>query len=101
MASRCNCDECVDDPTLTCSYTGEDITVEVVYVANAYKGHLVLCPGGSNGLIGGLLHQLDPPQHYSHMGIAVSDFNLFRHCTALPSRLTAEEYYEGSVFGVA
>jgi hypothetical protein len=101
MSNRCNCDECVDDPTLTCSYTGEDISVEAVYVANAYKGHLVLCPGGSNGLIGGLLHQLDPPQHYSHMGIAVSDFDLFRHCTALPSRLTAEEYYEGSVFGVA
>lgn len=101
MASQCNCEECVDDPSMTCSYTGDYVTVEAVYVANAYKGDMVLCPGGSNGQIGGLLHQLDPPQHYSHMGIAVSDFSLFRHCTALPDRLTADEYYDGNVFGVA
>ena len=77
------------------------MSVESVYIANAYKGHLILCPGGANGQIGGLLHQLDPPQHYSHMGIMVADFDLVRHCTALPSRLTAEEYYSGSVLGVA
>ena len=101
MANRCNCDACVDDPAYTCSYTGEYRSVETVYVANAYKGHLILCPGGSNGQIGGLLHQLSPPQHFSHMGIAVADFSLFRHCTALPDRLVTDEYYSGSVFGIA
>jgi hypothetical protein len=101
MAERCNCDECVTDPSLTCSYTGDDVSTEAVYIANAYKGHLILCPGGANGQIGGLLHELTPPQHYSHMGIMVSDFDLVRHCTAAPTRLTAKEYFSGSVLGVA
>jgi hypothetical protein len=100
MATLCNCDECVPDPTLTCSYTGDDVSVAVVYLANAYRGHLILSPGGANGQIGGLLHQLDPPQHYSHMGIMVADYDLIRHTTAVPARLTAEEYYTGSVLGV-
>jgi hypothetical protein len=100
MAKPCNCDECVKDPRFTCSYTGDDVSVATVYVANAYRGHLILSPGGANGSIGGLLHQLDPPQHFSHMGIMVADYDLIRHTTAVPGRLTAEEYYTGSVLGV-
>src|SRR5262249_40640975 len=73
----------------------------LVYVANAYRGNLILCPGGANGSIGGLLHQLDPPQHYSHMGIMVADHDLIRHTTAVPKRLSAEEYYAGSILGVS
>lgn len=101
MAHRCNCDSCVADPRVVCSYTGDDVSVPVVYVANAYRGHLILSPGGPAGQIGGLLHQLDPPQHYSHMGIVVNDFDLFRHSTASPGRLTADEYYTGSILGVS
>ena len=54
MAERCNCDDCVADPSLVCSYTGDDISVPSVYVANAYRGHLILSPGGPAGQIGGL-----------------------------------------------
>ena len=61
----------------------------------------ILCPGGANGLIGGLLHSLNPPQHYSHMGIMVADHDLIRHSTASDDRLTADEYYTGSILGVA
>jgi hypothetical protein len=97
MAPRCNCDACVENPGLTCSYTGDDVTVQAVYVANAYRGNLILCPGGANGPIGGLLHQLRPPQHYSHMGIMLADHDLVRHCTAEPGWLTADEYYTGTI----
>lgn len=100
MADLCNCDECIPDPHWTCSYTGEDVSISVVFIANAYRGHLILSPGGANGPIGGLLHQLDPPQHFSHMGIMIADYDLIRHTTAVPKWLTAEEYYTGSVLGV-
>ena len=101
MAEPCSCDACVADPGWTCSYTRDDVTIQAVYVANAYRGNLILCPGGANGQIGGLLHQLDPPQHYSHMGIVVADYDLIRNCTASPSRMTSDEYYSGSVLGVS
>jgi hypothetical protein len=51
------------------------------------------------GPIGGLLHDLDPPQHYSHMGIFVADYSLIRHCTMSPRRLESPEYYTGSILG--
>jgi hypothetical protein len=91
------CSDCTDDPAWTCSYTGEDQSVSSVYIANAHKGDLLLTPGGSMGTIGGLLHQLAPPQHFSHIGIMVADHTLIRHCTANQDRLTAAEYYTGSV----
>ena len=103
MGSPCNCDECVPDPSLTCSYTGEDITAEDHYIANAYKGNLILSPGGgsSSSNIGRLLHNLSPPQHYTHMGIMVNDYYLIRHSTAITDRISAEEYYSGTILGVA
>src|SRR5215471_6503298 len=97
----CNCADCAQDPSMTCSYTGQDVSVSVVYIANAYRGNLILCPGGANGQIGGLLHQLTPPQHYSHMGIMVADFDLIRHTTASAQRLTADEYFTGNILGVS
>lgn len=96
----CNCQDCPPDPNLTCSYTGDDVSVLANYVANAYRGNLILCPGGDNGQIGGLLHQLDPPQHYTHSGIFVANHDLIRHCTASPGRLTAPEYYSGTILAV-
>lgn len=98
---RCSCDDCPPDPRLTCSYTGTDESVLSVYVANAYRGDLLLSPGGSTGVIGGLLHDLDPPQHYTHMGIFVANHDLVRHCTAVEDRYTAPEYYDGSILGVS
>lgn len=96
----CDCNSCPADATLTCSYTGEDEYVEDAYFANAYRGNFLLTPGDARGVIGGLLHALNPPQHYSHMGIFVADHSLIRHCTSSQERLTAKEYYSGSLLGV-
>jgi len=99
----CDCSSCPPDPTMTCSYIGEDQYVEDAYLANAYRGNLFLTPGDARGVIGGLLHSLTPPQHYSHMGIVVADtdHSLIRHCTSSEERLTAKEYYSGSLLGVS
>ncbi len=97
----CNCGDCPPDPNLTCSSTEDHVSVMKNYVVGAWRGYLILCPGGDNGQIGGLLHQLDPPQHYSHMGIFVTNRgDLIRNCTASPGRLTAPEYYSGNILGV-
>ncbi len=100
MADRCNCDDCEPNPAVVCSFTGEEVSVLSVYIANAYRGDLILSPGGPAGQIGGLLHQLVPPQHYSHMGIMVRNHDLIRHSTASPQRLTSDEYYTSDVLGV-
>lgn len=96
----CDCSSCGPNPSFTCSYSGEDETVDDAYIANAYRGNLLLCPGSGAGVIGGLLHALTPPQHYSHMGILVANYNLVRHCTCSSEWLTASEYFTGSVLGV-
>ena len=95
----CNCADCPPDPSLACSYSGEDVIVQDAYIANAYRGNLFLCPGSAMGPIGGLLHDLDPPQHYTHMGIFVADMDLIRHCTMSEDRLNAPEYYSGTILG--
>ena len=97
----CDCGSCGPDPSHTCSYSGEDVTVTDAYIANAYRGNMFLCPGDSAGPVGGLLHSLTPAQHYSHMGIFVADHDLIRHCTCSSERLTADEYFTGSVLGVS
>jgi len=96
----CDCNSCPPDPAVACSYIGEDQYVEEACLVNAYRGNLFLTPGDASGVIGGLLHSLTPPQHYSHMGIVVADHNLIRHCTSSQDRLTAGEYYSGSLLGV-
>jgi hypothetical protein len=98
--SPCNCNSCDPDPKLTCSYSGQDYYVEDAYLANAYPGNLLLTPGDSRGVIGGLLHALTPAQHYSHMGIVIAN-TLIRHCTSSQERLIAKEYYSGSLLGIA
>jgi hypothetical protein len=95
----CPCGVCPSDPSQACSYTGTDKAVFTAYVANAYRGDLILCPGSSAGPIGGLLHDLAPVQHYSHMGIFVADQFLIRHCCDSQERLQAPEYYTGTILG--
>lgn len=56
-------------------------------IANAKKGHLILVPGGSAGMIGGLLSQIDPAQYFSHMAIMTKDKVELRHATASSERL--------------
>jgi hypothetical protein len=75
------------------------VPVFTAYMANAYRGDLILCPGNAAGPIGGLLHTLTPVQHYSHMGIFVADQFLIRHCTSSQERLQAPEYYTGEILG--
>jgi hypothetical protein len=99
--NRCNCNDCPPNLEFACSYAGEEIAIANAYVANAYKGDLILSPGGAGGTIGGLLHTLSPPQHYSHMGIMLEDFDLVRHCTDSEERLNAKEYFSGSILGTA
>jgi hypothetical protein len=95
----CNCAECPPDPNFACSNTGEDVIVQDAYIANAYRGNLLLSPGSALGPIGGLLHDLNPPQHYTHMGIFVADLSLIRHCTMSDDRLNEKKYYTGTMFG--
>jgi hypothetical protein len=61
---------------------------------NASKGDVVLAPSG-NGLIGQLLTQVDPPQHYSHSGIMTRNYDEITHCTANEARVQA--YPQGSI----
>jgi hypothetical protein len=100
VVDACNCDDCPSDPNSVCTPTGEEVSVLRVYLPTAYKGNLILCPGGSMGIVGGLLHQVNPPQHYSHMGIMVRDQDLIRHSPASSERLTSDEYFTGHVLGV-
>ncbi|MDA4118691.1 MAG: hypothetical protein OK455_10150 [Thaumarchaeota archaeon] len=100
IGKQCNCDDCPPDPRISCQYDGSPVTyVVTAYIQNARKGDLLLCPGGGGGIIGGLLHALDPPQHYSHMGIMTKNFYWVRHSCGIDDRLTADEYATGSIFG--
>src|SRR5690348_13943854 len=66
---------CQPDPRVTAQLTGEPPPRAVLpwRIANARKGDLIMCPGGSGGMIGGLLSQIDPAQYFSHMGIMTAD----------------------------
>jgi hypothetical protein len=65
-----------------CQFTGkyEDRTVPA-RIMNARKGDIILVPGG-NGLIGGLLAHVSPPQRYAHTGIMTRNFDEISHATA-------------------
>ena len=85
------------DEGWVCQATPE--THEVVTPArflNALKGDVILSPGG-NGLIGGLLQQVSPAQHYSHSGIMTRNYDQVTHSTASEARLL--DHSNGSVFG--
>jgi hypothetical protein len=101
IGQQCDCsDQCPPDPRISCQYDGGDPNfVRTTYIQNARKGDLILVPGGGSGIIGGLLHSLDPAQHYSHMGIVTKNFRWIRHSCGIDDRLTADEYATDSIFG--
>lgn len=81
---------CPPDPRITCQLIPADASkkkwvrdwVKLPWrIQNARKGDLIMSPGGSTGVIGGLLSQLSPPQHYTHMGIMTRDKVEIRHAT--------------------
>lgn len=82
---------CPPDPRITCQLIPADPAlkdwvkdwVRIPWrIANALKGDLIMSPGGNNGVISSLLSQLNPPQHYTHMGIMTKDYVEVRHATA-------------------
>ena len=65
-------------------------------ILNAKKGDVILSPGG-NGLIGGLLKQVSPPQRYSHTAIMTRNHYEVSHSTGSDSWL--EDHANGSILG--
>ncbi len=112
LGTVCQTGDCLDqqpicppDPRITCQLIPADPSKKTWIkdwvltpwlVANAQKGDLILCPGGSGGPIGGLLSQLSPPQHYTHMGIMTRDQVEIRHATASDDWL--QDHPNGSIF---
>ena len=89
---------CTPDDRVTAQLTDQSHTVVVLpwRISNAEEGHLLMVPGGSGGMIGGLLSQIDPPQYYSHMAIMTRDQVEFRQATASAPRLKAFPHYAGT-----
>lgn len=91
---------CPPDPRLTCQLVDVlDLVEDPAHFKNAKKGDLFLCPATSDGMIGGLLGALDPPQHYTHMGIFIDNGRTIRHCTVSGQWLKDEQNMNGSIFG--
>ena len=53
---------------------------------NARRGDVILAPGG-DGIIGGLMLRVTPPQLYSHSGIMTRNFDEIAHSTGSQDRL--------------
>ena len=94
--------ECIPDEEppadgLACQLTEEWAWVTYpARVINAKKGDTVLSPGG-NGVIGGLLKNLSPPQVYAHCGIMTKNYTEIRHSTGTDEYL--EDHLRGSFLG--
>lgn len=72
---------------LVCQLTDE--AVDVLMPArwmNARRGDVILAPGG-DGIIGGLMLRVTPPQLYSHSGIMTRNFDEIAHSTGSQDRL--------------
>ncbi|PFU61981.1 hypothetical protein [Bacillus thuringiensis] len=92
---------CHSDARVTAQLTNEPPPNNIVKpwrIKNAFKGNLIMSPGGPSGLVGGLLKRLDSPQLYSHMGIMVEDHTGIRHVTSTNERI--EMFYNGSILGI-
>ncbi len=68
--------------------------------ANARKGNLLLAPGGPAGFIGGLLRQVNPAQHYSHIGILTRNHDMVTHSTFSEDRLNDNPNGSISILGL-
>jgi hypothetical protein len=99
LGQDCQPDECPPDPRILCAATDVPVWVDVpAHVANAKRGDLVLTPADGAGLIAQLLSNVEPVQHYDHMGIMVADRFLIRHTTMAHERLTkTKELYTGTI----
>src|SRR5262249_46524611 len=94
---------CTPDARVTAQLTDDDPAPDQVRpwrIKNAFKGNLILSPGGPAGMIGGLLKQLHPPQRYSHMGLMVDDHFTLRQATSSADRLQDWDHFAtGSILG--
>ena len=82
QASVVDCPWCTPHPQVTPQLSGDTTRVWVpARIPNADRGSLVMVPSDGNGQIGALLESLQPPQHYSHMGIMTRDGTEVRQCT--------------------
>jgi hypothetical protein len=72
---------------LVCQLTEEvqDVLMPARWI-NARKGDIILSPGG-DGIIGGLMLNVDPAQWYSHCGIMTRNYDEITHSTGSQSRL--------------
>jgi hypothetical protein len=72
---------------LVCQVTNEvaDVLVPARWGA-AMKGDVILSPGG-DGIIGGLMLNVQPVQWYSHTGIMTRNYREITHCTGSQKRL--------------
>ncbi|KAI4166121.1 MAG: hypothetical protein LQ342_000007 [Letrouitia transgressa] len=97
IGKPCLPDEEPPEEGMACQLTTEWAWVTIpARIVNAFKGDAILSPAG-NGLIGGLLRQVSPPQAYSHSGIMTKDYYEIRHSTASEARM--EDHLAGSIFG--
>lgn len=76
-----------DAGQLVCQLTDEVIDVPMpARWMNARKGDVILSPGG-DGIIGGLMLNVNPPQWYSHCGIMTRNYDEITHSTGSQERL--------------
>ena len=88
LGEACDPTECLPDPRLVCAATDEiEWKSMPPRIDNALRGDLIMTPGDGTGLIGSMLENLDPRQHFDHMGIMVRDHDLVRHATMAHARL--------------
>lgn len=76
-----------DEGQLVCQLTDETKDVEMpARWMNARKGDCILSPGGE-GIIGGLMLNVEPAQWYSHCGIMTRNYDEITHSTGSKKRL--------------
>lgn len=73
-------------PGLSCQVVDEPDICYPAFLKNAQKGDLLLV--AACGDIGGLLRNVDPPQHYSHEGIMTQNWMRVSHSTRYTEEVT-------------
>ncbi|MDR4498972.1 MAG: hypothetical protein MRK02_13800 [Candidatus Scalindua sp.] len=83
LGEQCNPEKGSNRPGITCQATDEWLYTQP-YIQNAKKGDVIV--SAVDGMISGLLRNVNPPQKFSHSGIMVSNYSTIRHSTAVPER---------------